>query len=97
MYVLLAEQFLLCLFSLEGNFQVQIPGAYIWRGDLTEGFLRYEFAGRYVTFTVVQRFSKILNIPLSNIYTLKSFEKSPTNLGSIWRRSLGPPQEGRAV
>ena len=56
MYVLLAEQFLLCLFSLEGNFQVQIPGAYIWRGDLTEGFLRYEFAGRYVTFTV---FSKV--------------------------------------
>ena len=28
----------------EGNFQVQAPGgAYIWRGDLTEGFLRYEF------------------------------------------------------
>ena len=21
------------------------PGAYIWRGDLTEGFLRYEFGG----------------------------------------------------
>ena len=21
------------------------PGAYIWRGDLTEGFLRYEFWG----------------------------------------------------
>ena len=21
------------------------PGAYIWRGDLTEGFLRYEFEG----------------------------------------------------
>ena len=30
----------------EGNFQVQAPGgAYIWRGDLTEGFLRYEFWG----------------------------------------------------
>ena len=30
----------------EGNFQVQAPeGAYIWRGDLTEGFLRYEFRG----------------------------------------------------
>ena len=30
----------------EGNFQVQAPGgAYIWRGDLTEGFLRYEFGG----------------------------------------------------
>ena len=30
----------------EGNFQLQAPGgAYIWRGDLTEGFLRYEFGG----------------------------------------------------
>ena len=31
-------------FVFEGNFQVQAPGgAYIRRGDLTEGFLRYEF------------------------------------------------------
>ena len=30
----------------EGKFQVQAPrGAYIWRGNLTEGFLRYEFGG----------------------------------------------------
>ena len=49
--------FALFYFVFEGNFQVQAPGgAYIWRGDLTEGFLRYEFAGRYVTFTV---FSKV--------------------------------------
>ena len=28
------------------NFRVQAPReAYIWRGDLTDGFLRYEFAG----------------------------------------------------
>ena len=33
-------------FVFEGNFQVQAPqGAYIWRGDVTEGFLRYEFGG----------------------------------------------------
>ena len=34
------------LFYFEGNFQVQAPpggGAYIWKGDLTEGFLRYDF------------------------------------------------------
>ena len=38
--------FVLFFFLLEGNFQVQVPrGAYIWRGDLTEGFLRYEFGG----------------------------------------------------
>jgi len=35
-------------FVFEGNFQVQAPqGAYIWRGDLTEGFLRYKFGGAY--------------------------------------------------
>ena len=29
--------------------QVQSPGgAYIWRGDLREGFLRYEFGGLYL-------------------------------------------------
>ena len=36
----------LALFYLlfEGNFQSKSPrGAYIWRGDLTEGFLRYRF------------------------------------------------------
>ena len=33
-------------FVFKGNFQLQAPGgAYIWRGDLTEGFLRYEFGG----------------------------------------------------
>ena len=40
--------FALFYFVFEGNFQVQAlggGGAYIWGGDLTEGFLRYEFAG----------------------------------------------------
>ena len=33
-------------FVFEGDFQVQVPwGAYIWKGDLIEGFLRYEFGG----------------------------------------------------
>ena len=33
----------------EGKFQVQAPrGALIWRGNLTEGFLRYEFKGLYM-------------------------------------------------
>ena len=33
-------------FVFEGNFQVQArEGAYIWRGDLTQGCLRYEFRG----------------------------------------------------
>ena len=38
--------FALFYFVFEGNFQVQAPRwAYIWRGNLTEGFLRYEFWG----------------------------------------------------
>ena len=38
--------FALFYFVFEGKFQVQAPrGAYIRRGDLTEGFLRYDFEG----------------------------------------------------
>ena len=37
-------------FVFEGNFKVQAPpppppGVYIWRGNLTNSFLRYEFGG----------------------------------------------------
>ena len=40
--------FALFFFVFEGNFPVTSPrGAYIWRGDLTEGFLRYGF-GRLI-------------------------------------------------
>ena len=39
-------RFCFVLLCIEGNFQVQAPrAAYIWRGDLTECFLRYEFGG----------------------------------------------------
>ena len=38
--------FALFYFVFEGNFQVQAPGgAHIWRGNLTERFLRYELGG----------------------------------------------------
>ena len=41
------RQFALFYFVFESNFRVQAPpppgGAYIWRGDLKEGVLRYEF------------------------------------------------------
>ena len=49
-------------FVFEGNFRVQAPrGAYISRGDLTEGFVRYEFGGLirggayFRNFTVVDK------------------------------------------
>ena len=38
--------FSLFYFVFEGNFRVQAPqGAYIWRGNLTQGFSHYEFGG----------------------------------------------------
>ena len=38
--------FALFCFVFEGNFpSTSSWGAYIWRGDLTEGFLRYRFGG----------------------------------------------------
>ena len=38
--------FALFYFVFEGNFPSTSPwGAYIWRGDLTQGFLRYRFGG----------------------------------------------------
>ena len=41
--------FALVYFEFEGNFQVQASqGAYIRSGDVTEGFLRYEFGGAYI-------------------------------------------------
>ena len=34
------------LYFQEGNFPSATPrGAYLWRGNLTEGFLRYRFGG----------------------------------------------------
>ena len=38
--------FALFYYIFEGNFPGTSPqGAYIWRGNLTEGFLRYRFGG----------------------------------------------------
>ena len=45
-----AVLYLLCfIISYLGNFffKYKSPGAYIRRGDLTEGFLRFEFGGLY--------------------------------------------------
>ena len=41
--------FALFYFVFEGNFPSASPGgAYIWRGDLTEGFLRYWIGGLHL-------------------------------------------------
>ena len=60
--------FALVYFVFEGKFQVQAPrGAYIRRGDLTEGFLRYDSGGLihgeayFRNFTVVVLFVGFLS------------------------------------
>ena len=44
--LIVRSKFTIFTLYLRAVFQVHAPrGAYIWRGDLTEGFLRYEFRG----------------------------------------------------
>ena len=70
--------FALFYFVFEGNFPSTTPGAYIWRGDLTEGFSRYRFGGLifggayFRNFTVFQNCLKF-HEPL----TYTNFEISP--------------------
>ena len=45
--------FALFYFVFEGNFPSTSPwGAYIWRGDLTEGFLRSRLGGLYLEWLI---------------------------------------------
>ena len=54
--------FALFYFLFEGNFpSTTPPGAYIWRGDLTEGFLRYRF--NWGAYTWRGLFSEFYGIP----------------------------------
>ena len=54
--------FALFYFVFEGKFQVQVPrGAYIRRGDLTEGFLRYDFGGLLFGGAYFRNFTVFLN------------------------------------
>ena len=53
-------------FVFEGNFPSTSPrGAYIWRGDLTEGFSRYRFGGLILggAYTWRGLFSEFYGIP----------------------------------
>ena len=73
--LILARKFIvfaLVYFVFEGNFQVPAPRGLIlfWRGNLTEGFLRYEFGGLihggayFQNFTVSHHTYQRLHIPL---------------------------------
>ena len=58
----------------EGNFPSTRPlGAYIWRGDLTEGFLRYRFGGLIFgrAYTWRGLFSEFYGNTLEKDYTMQ--------------------------
>ena len=66
--------FSLFYFVFEGYYPSTSPlGAYIWRGDLKEGFLRYRFGGLifggayFRNFTVLEDVLKIFTVLLANI------------------------------
>ena len=69
-------------FVFEGNFPSTSPwGAYIWKGDLTEGFLHYRFGGlifggAYTWRGLFSEFYGTSVYPLSNCRT-KSQKKTP--------------------
>ena len=73
--------FALFYFEFEGNFPSTSPqGAYIWRGDLTEGFLRYRFGGLIFggTYTWRGLFSEFYGILLTTVYFMSSILKTYT-------------------
>ena len=57
--------FALFYFVFEGKFQLQAPGgAYIRRGDLTEGFLCYDFEGLIFGGAYFQNFTVVSFYPV---------------------------------
>ena len=70
--------FALFYFVFEANFQIQAPrggGAYIWRGDLTEGFLRYKFGGLYTERLIFGILRYSLKLP-KNIYFIRDTRRT---------------------
>ena len=60
--------FALFYYVFEGNFPIPgAHGAHIWRGDLTEGFLRYRFVGliRDLKIEVFRHFPRTANVKKS--------------------------------
>ena len=90
--------FALFYFVFEGNFPGTSPrGAYIWRGDLTEGFLCYRFGGLIVGGAYFRNFMvyderSFLNRRSTTVPNQRVGE-NPGNEGStpnfkIWRMGL---------
>ena len=79
-------------FVLQDNFQVQAPrGGYIWRGDLTEGFLGYEFGGLILGGAYFRNFTVfIINIKIIVMYNNSEYSIPQTEQNPLQYR-FGPP------
>ena len=78
--------FALFYFAFEGNFPSTSPrGAYIWRGDLTEGFLRYDFGGLIFggAYTWRDLFSEFYVFNSSSTVTLNTLGSENTLIFSL--------------
>ena len=65
--------FALFYFVFQGNFPSTSPrGAYIWRGDLTEGFLRHRFWGLIFGGAYFGKFTVVLVERLNRVRKHKS-------------------------
>ena len=77
--------FALFYFVFDGNFPSTSPrGAYIWRGDLTEGFLRYRFGGLMFGGAYFRNFAvlrSIYNLIIFNL--LRSIVKRSKELSKL--------------
>ena len=77
--------FALFYFVFEGNFPSTSPrGAYIWRGDLTEGFLRYRFGGLIFggAYTWTGLFSEFYGMFFAIYWKRQQVTISPNHSGS---------------
>ena len=68
----------ICIWGQFPNTSSPAPGAYIWRDDLTEGFLRFEFGGLTHGGAYFRNFTVFSNVPHLLFTRLKVFS---TTLG----------------
>ena len=70
--------FALFYFVSEGNFpSTSPPGAYIWRGNLTEGFLRHWFGGLIFGGAYIRNFT----VPISLAMWVQGYPKHGDDSG----------------
>ena len=77
--------FPLFYFVFEGGFQEQAPGVYIWSGDFTEGFLRYEFGGLIFGGAYFRNFTVFSNLMIAKVQIQVFLKKRVVN------ESIGQP------